>query len=155
MDQRREVQTGAAPPEKRRVRARARGKRSARRGETRGSKFPSSSPLCAPVTPPSRRWRVSDSQITIVSARIKSRWKLQRKALRNFARGRGTTAALVVHASQEVTHSNLKLRYVPLAFATRSEMVAFFFAKNLRASRGTAFERTSPWVTKSPPVQGN
>lgn len=39
----------------------------------------------------------------------------------------GTTAALAIHASQEVTHYNLKLRYVPLAFAARSETVAPFF----------------------------
>jgi len=39
----------------------------------------------------------------------------------------GTTAALAIHASQEVTHYNLKLRYVPLAFAARSETVALFF----------------------------
>jgi hypothetical protein len=66
--------------EKLRPQAPAKEKRSALPGETRGPKFLSLSPLCAPVIQPDRHWKVSGSQITIVSARMKSRWKLQRKA---------------------------------------------------------------------------
>jgi hypothetical protein len=38
----------------------------------------------------------------------------------------GTSAALGGTASQEVTHKIQKLRYVPLAIAARSEMIALF-----------------------------
>ncbi len=47
--------------------------------------------------------------------------------------------ALSIYASQEVTHYNIKLRYVPLAFAARSEMIALFFTRNRQGfvSEGT------------------
>jgi len=35
-------------------------------------------------------------------------------------------------ASQEVTYKIQKLRYVPLAFAARSEMIALFLSRNRR-----------------------